>query len=266
MTCTSILTRDESTQLLNEGYLTFGSCAEENELRPMRFEFEKVFEKFDVTNEKLFGGGKVERAAMLPAFTDCPALLSLIANPTIIAIAQEGLGTDDIEYTGSILRRTLFDSFIHAPNSKGYVWHSDCFLEGDKATIPDDRIAIWIYLDDVSDDEGATQMLPGSTEIVRANLRAGLDSQAGTEELKALADEDENGVFVTAPAGGGLAFKSFVLHRARPNKSGIARRVVTFDYRVRGTQFVPDGNYQALSDDAQEQVRSAVPEAAHWLF
>lgn len=260
------LTTEESAQLLEEGHLTFDSCVSAAELHRMRFEYEIVFEQFDASNAERFGGGEIERVAMLPAFTDYPALLGLIANSRVLAIAEAGLGTSDIEYTGSILRRTLFNSFIHAPDSKGYSWHPDCFLQGDRATASDDRIAIWIYLDDVMQEDGATQLLPGSTAQLRANLRAGRDERAGMEEAMRHADNDGEGVFATAPAGGGLAFKSYVMHRARPNRSGVVRRVATLDYRVRGTSFVPDGNFQSLSEEDKSRVREALPEAAHYLL
>ena len=252
--------------MLEEGFLTFGPCVTVDELRRMRFEYEMVFEMFDAADKDRYGGGEVERVASLNAITDCPALLSLIGNPHVVAIAAAGLGTSDIEYTGSILRRTLFDSFIHAPGSRGFAWHSDSFLKGDKATAPDDRVAIWMYLDDVEMEDGATQMLPGSTEHVRANLRAGRQGQSGLEDAKAAADDEENGVFAVAAAGGGMAFKSFVLHRARPNRSGMPRRIITFDFRKRGSEFVADGNFQELSNDAKQQVRDALPQSAHYLL
>ena len=261
---TTELAHDSTSQILDEGFLTFGPCVTREQLIAMRFAYERVFESFSV-GANHFGGGEWERVAELQAFYNEPALVAAIANPMIVAIAEAALETKDIEYTGSILRRTRFGNPMHEQETNQFPWHADLFIQGDPATAPDERVAIWIYLDDVTVFDGATQLLPGSTAVHRENLRNGRSYADGMEAALAEADDAAKGVFVEAPAGGGMAFKSYALHRAVLNRSGVPRRILTLDYRVRGSRFIGDGNFQKMPSELRTELAAALPEASRYL-
>lgn len=259
------LTEVQRQQILEEGFLTFGSCLSQEELIAMRFAYEQVFEGFTVPGAQHYGASDWERVAELQAFYNQPALVSAIGNPTIVAIAKAALQTDDIEYTGSILRRTLFSNAMHQSGVNTFPWHADLFITGDAAEAPDERVAIWFYLDDVTVADGATQMLPGSAQRHRENLRAGRHYYEGMEADYAEAEDPAKGVFVEAPAGGGMAFKSYALHRAVLNQSGVPRRIFTMDYRVRGSQHIADGNFQKMPEERRQELAGLLPESARYL-
>jgi len=259
---TTVLSAAQQDKIKTEGFLTFGNCLTPQELTAARLAYEPVMEAFSPDDAR-YGGGDMERAAFLPAFGDCPDLLKLIANPTIIAIAEAALGTSDIEYIGSILRRTRFDADWVRESGVGS-WHADYWLLGDPAQVRDERVAIWIYLDDVTKAEGATQLIPGSSEIFRRSQCENRDFSEALQESLAPGESVSNS-FVEAPAGGGMAFKSRVIHRAIANTSGIPRRVMTMDYRVRGTTEVPDGEWQKLPVETKQILLQSLPESALYL-
>ena len=62
----------------------------------------------------------------------------------------------------------------------------------------DERVAIWIYLDDVTREEGATQMLPGSTAIMR---RAHGEGRTGYEVVESALAQGESVQNTFAQAG-----------------------------------------------------------------
>lgn len=261
---TTDLNDAQKTLITEEGFLTFGNCLSPAELTAARLAFEPVMEEFDKHDTARFGGGEMERAALLAAFCDRTDLMKLMVNPTVLAIAEAALGTSDLEYTGSILRRTWFGAKWVRESGVG-PWHTDYWLIGDPATVRDERVAIWIYLDDVTREEGATQMLPGSTAIMR---RAHGEGRTGYEVVESALAQGESvqNTFAQAPAGGGMAFKSHVVHRAVANTSGIVRRIITFDFRVRGTTEVPDGDWQKLPEAAKASLRQSLPESAQHLL
>lgn len=244
----------QQAQILEEGFLSFGCCLDPQQLAAARVAYEQTYERQLIGLEKL--ESRIEYPCGLEAFCEEPALVSIIGNPSILAVARAALESDAIEYTGGILRRT---SFLQRDVHSIAGWHPDQFQAEGANHARDERVAIWVYLDDVTAAEGATQMVPGSCAIVRRNFLAGREWPAGLEDLLAQAERGENSTYAEAPAGGGMAFKSYVVHRATPNASGIPRRVMTIDFRVLGGGNVPDGNFQSLSPGQRAAMAQWLP-------
>ncbi len=260
------LDAEQTEQIVGEGFLAFGRCLEDEQLFAARYAYERSYERFLIEDVEEAAEGRIEYPCPLENFCHEPDLVSLIANPTILAIARAACETDDVEYTGGILRRTSF--FQNKVAASGATWHADSFIGKNAEPGRDDRVAIWYYFDDVTGAEGATEMIPGTYKIVQQNFREGKEGAEGLHEILVERNEApvEDRVYAAAPAGGGMAFKSFVFHRATDNKSGICRRVMTMDYRVKGTTHVDDGNFQSLPHEKREAMREMLPEEARDLM
>lgn len=241
-------------QILEEGYLSYGTCLTDSGLVDARIAYEQTCERHLAGADA--AAGRIEYACPLEEFCTSEALVSIIANPTILAIARAALEAEEIEYTGGILRRTSFmQRDVHAIAG----WHPDQFQAEGADHTHDERVAIWVYLDDVTVAEGATQMIPGSSPACRSNFLAGKDWADGLDDMLCDAAAGKNAAYAEAPAGGGMAFKSYVIHRATPNVSGLPRRIMTMDFRVRGSTNVPDGNFLQLDRDQRETMAQWLP-------
>jgi hypothetical protein len=248
-------------QLVEDGCIRYGRCLTEEQLIAARYAYERTYEKFDPEQEAIYSLQEHERVIWMKGFWHEPALTSIIANPTLQAMARAALGTDEIEFIGSILRKRRILDPWGWPDANGWTgWHSDTFLVGDPATWNGETIAFMVYLDDTTRSEGSTEILPGTSRIVRDNYRAGRDRNEGLAEIIRKTDTSDEGVFCEAPAGGGMGINSFVFHRAIPESSGLIRRHLTVSYRVRGSKEVGDGEYQDLPEEVKASVAASMPE------
>ena len=249
---------EQTEQIVGEGFLPFARCLDDQKLFAARRAYERTYEAL-LIGESEVAEGRIEYVANLEKWCDQADLVSLIGNPTILAVARAACQSEEVEYTGSILRRTsMLQGDICA---SGATWHADSFIGKNAAPGRDDRVAIWFYFDDVTGAEGATEMVPGTYKLVQQNF---IDGKEGADSLHEILVERNNAsaedrVYAAAPAGGGMAFKSFVFHRATPNTSGIIRRVMTMDFRVKGTTHVDDGNFATLPQEKREAMREMLP-------
>jgi ectoine hydroxylase-related dioxygenase (phytanoyl-CoA dioxygenase family) len=256
---------EQTEQIIGEGFLAFARCLDDAQLAAARKAYERTYEAL-LIGESEVAEGRIEYVSNLEQWCDKPDLVSLIGNPTIHAVARAACQSDEIEYTGSILRRTsMLQNDICA---SGATWHADSFIGKNAAPGRDDRVAIWFYFDDVTGAEGATEMVPGTYKRVQQNFIDGKEGADGLHETLVERNNaaPEDRVYAAAPAGGGMAFKSFVFHRATPNTSGIIRRVMTMDFRVKGTTHVDDGNFATLPREKQEAMRDMLPEASRHVI
>ena len=223
------VTDEERSFLAREHFLPFDRLLTQEELVKLRFAYERVWESNPLPPEersKLVPG---TRALTMDKFLHERDIASLIGNEYFVRIAEAALGTSDIEYAGGYLHRQRLQGPWTFAQLGWPGWHQD----GQATLEPLTHINIWVYLDDYTRLDGLTQVLLGSCETQRENLRAGRKTDEGMAALKAEQDTLETGVFTEGPAGGGFAWSGFVVHRITPNLSGVGRRLVTFEYKVR---------------------------------
>lgn len=262
---TTVLTPDQKRQFLEDDFLVYDRSVEDEALHALRYAFERVYE-----NEEEVQPDHPRMIRRPHQYFYEPALMAAVANPTVLAIARAALDTDDFVYTGGYLARTRFTGVPEDGKDNGGGWHADMFLRPGSDYRRDDRVAVWIYLDDLSRDEGATQLLPGATARIRENFISDRPPFEGLEKEVAAANRREGAVYNEAPAGGGFAFKSFAGHTARHNVSGIPRRIITMDFAVPGSKQIDSTggscHFLRLSARQQELAREAVPEDARWVM
>ena len=255
---------EERETFLEDDYLLYDKIFEDEELFAMRHAFERVIENGEDGSPK-----QPRMNRRVHDYYNEAALMACIANPTVVAIVRAGLGTDDFIYTGGSLSRTRFTGI---PDDKGghFGWHSDMFLRPGSDYSKDDRIAIWIYLDDISMVDGATHLVHGSARPARINILNDRGVTYGIQDMIDAADRLEDPTFAEAPAGGGFAFKSFIIHALRHNVSGRPRRIISMDFAIKGSeQIAGDGgscHFQRLSQEQQEEARQALQEEMRWLL
>jgi ectoine hydroxylase-related dioxygenase (phytanoyl-CoA dioxygenase family) len=259
------LTSEQKQQFLEDDFLVYDCSVRAEELHALRHAFERVYE-----NEEEVQPDHPRMIRRPHQYYYEPALMAAVANPTVLAIARAALDTEDFIYTGGYLARTRFTGIPEDGKDNGGGWHADMFLRPGSDYRRDDRVAVWIYLDYLSRDEGATQLLPGSSARIRENFINDRPPFEGLEAELASANRGEGAVYNEAPAGGGFSFKSFAGHTARHNLSGIPRRIITMDFAVRSSKQIDSTggscHFQRLSAEQQETARAALPEDARWVM
>ena len=134
-------------------------------------------------------------------------------------------------------------------------WHTDFEITGpvDRST----HINLWIYLDDVSAEEGCTQLVEGSVDLWNHNLAEGRPVQEGIEARI----HDTNQVRSSeAPAGGGLGFNGACFHRATPNRSGKRRRLISYEYDLASNDELHGKLYATATTEQIEKLRELLPD------
>lgn len=215
--------------LAGEQFLPVGRLLSNDELIRARFAYERVWEANPLPEEERAKVVPGTRALTMDKFLHEPDLASILANEFVLRIAEAALGTGDIEFAGGYLHRQRLQRPWEFKELGWPGWHQD----GKASLDPLTHINVWIYLDTLDKHDGLTQVLLGSVPLQRENLRAGRDPNTGMDALKAEQDGYETGVFTAGVAGGGFAWSGSIVHRITPNRSGVGRRLITYEYKTR---------------------------------
>jgi ectoine hydroxylase-related dioxygenase (phytanoyl-CoA dioxygenase family) len=115
------------------------------------------------------------------------------------------------------------------------LWHQDNLWQ---QCFPANMLTAWLALDDVNEDNGAMEMIPGS------HLRANLEVLDTPEQVSKLDTSRARPIYL--PAGGVTLHHWQTLHRSSPNMSARLRRAVIMRFIPVGTQS-PRMNTEAWS-------------------
>ncbi len=171
-----------------------------------------------------------------------PVLDALWDDNRITAPMRRIVGSDDLGAFTSKL------NFKRAGVGSEFRWHQDypywycCAGPGAR-----DIATAMVFLDDVTADNGALQIVPGSH-------RAGPAPRDRAEPTGLLVDaartDVRGAVTVEAPAGSVLMFPGLVVHRSGPNRTGRDRRSLLLCFQPAGRPELADLPYRAerLSD------------------
>ena len=225
-----------------ENFLTFGKVLSDEELIDGRFAYSRVWEAHPLTEEQTQGDGiPGHPSMMMEKYCHEEALMRVLGNDYILRIASAVLHVpvEELVYIAGYTHRQRVVTRWDYSDWYWDGWHAD----GAPTLDPLTHCNIWIYFNDCTREEGVTQALAGSVQTMRENLRAGKPQKDRWEEggtsdgIQALIDEvgddPEKGTWAQAPAGGGFAWGGSLWHRIAPNRSGVNRQLVTYEYEPR---------------------------------
>lgn len=201
----------ELKQFHEDGYVLFRGALSPQQVAAVKAGIIEAFE--DKGNEVMLQGVMFERGEQFEELVDFPGIVDFV---------EEILGTECQLSSMNGMRTT--------PNNAVSRWHVDeaLFFPLPDGVELDARIQMPVYLvnalyylDDVTEEMGPTQVVPGSH---RAGKLLGFTEEIGTfkgkEELSLL-----------AKAGDCLVFNSQLWHRGAPNRSPYPRYVQQIIYR-----------------------------------
>ncbi len=141
-----------------------------------------------------------------------------IQNPKIVAILQQLLGSD-VEFLSI---KAVFKNGQTTFNSP---WHQDWwYWRGNN------KLSIWIALDDATPENGCLRLVPGSQKKVFTEQHVedgkGFGNRMAEEELAGL-----DIITAPVPRGGAVFFHDLTLHASCPNINGQDRWSVIPTYR-----------------------------------
>jgi ectoine hydroxylase len=165
-------------------------------------------------------------------------LAKLWEHPNLVALAKFALGTDEVA--------PFTDKFNtkRAHTGGEFLWHQDHpFWYSILRKQARDTVTIGLFVDDATEANGALIVVPGTQH-------GPLPRRLGEQDvmLRYHADEAgfESGAATVAevPAGGGLVFGPFLVHRSGANTTGGDRRVLLLTFQPAGRLRLAEFDYE----------------------
>ncbi|MFC5702430.1 phytanoyl-CoA dioxygenase family protein [Cohnella faecalis] len=202
---------NELEQIHKDGYVLFRNVLNQDQISEVKAGIQQAFD--GKGQEVMLQGPMFEKGGIFETLVDFPGVVDFI---------EEVIGPD-VQLSSMNGMRTLKDTGV----SK---WHVDeaLFFPLPEGLEIDERIPMPVYLvnalyylDDITEDLGPTQVVPGSHRAgKRLNFSEDIDLYKGREPVSVL-----------AKAGDCLVFNSQVWHRGAPNRSDSPRFVQQIIYR-----------------------------------
>lgn len=174
------------------------------------------------TGRNVFEGTKSHRLYALLAKS--PLFADMIQHPLAIAFAEHFLGT-------TFLLSACLSINLH-PGETVQPWHTD---DG-HISVPQPHgifgISVFWALDDTTEENGATEILPFSHRWDSHEIEGRLDNAhfAQREDLDGAVEQNSSAVKATMPAGSVMIMRSDVWHRGGANRTDQDRMIVTPQY------------------------------------
>lgn len=170
------------------------------------------------------------------------------SDDTIAAVATDAfLGACAARLMGADTIRLWQDQLLHKPGG-GFPeatagWHQDLYYWG-SAVSCDELLTAWVAFDDVTEDNGAVQVVAGShqwgiVDDVSDFWSSDLDSQ---EEAMAQAGRDVEIVPLVMDAGQASFHHCLTLHGSRPNLTDSPRRGLAVHLQTDAVRSVPSSD------------------------
>lgn len=218
------LTREQRRRFDEQGYLFLPSQFTPAEVEALKADVPRIFamDRQEVWREK---DGKSVRTAFA-AHTYSEPFRRLARHPRMVEPVKQILGGDVYVHQFKINGKEAFEGDV-------WQWHQDYGVWRRDDDMPEPRaMNISVFLDDVTEFNGALMMIPGSHKA--GVLEAGHDTETTSYPLWTLDKETvarlaERGGIVApkGPAGSMLMFHGNIVHASPPNISPW-RRLITY--------------------------------------
>ena len=230
------LSEVQKTKFDQNGFLVFESFLTENELQILQERIDAMAEgrvdgvSLRMEAEAQEGGlTEVEQKnkvwQIMGATRHDEAVFSHAANPKILDVVEDLLGTPDIKLFSD---QTLMKPAFHGSSVS---WHQDSSYWTN--IDPPDLISCWTALDDVTEENGCVRMLAGSH-------RQGIYPHRRDTFLHVEGLDVSKAVPVVMPAGGVSFHTSTTVHGSGPNRTPHRRRGLVTSYMRADSRFLGD--------------------------
>jgi len=205
------------------GYLIFKNVMSPDEVRAYRQALSPYLDQ-NISGRNDFEGLKTNRVYAL--MTKDPIFADMITHPLAMAFVEADLGK-------SCLLSSNLAINLH-PGESVQPWHyDDAHIEIPRPR-PSCGVSVFWALDDTTEDNGATEILPGSHVWPEGDFPGKLAMSAFADRNIRPPDDDPgahpDGIKATMPAGSMMIAKGTLWHRGGANKSDQTRMIVTPQY------------------------------------
>ncbi len=227
------LTQDQIDFFWQRGYLRVGKILTDDEINVYRAEYDRVFAEANQTGQltDLAAGRGVDEANRKPAKQRMLQIINMCERSVLFAKLNYDARVLDLveDLIGSNIM-LFHDQALWKPARHGgpVYWHQDnAYWKARPATL----MSCWLTLDDVTRENGAMQVIPGS------HLKPVWHDPAQTTNalVETKVDESE-AVVVDLPAGGIMFHHCQTLHYTQPNETDRQRRAYAIHYMPPGTR------------------------------
>lgn len=220
---TVTLSAEQIAFFKENGFLSLPQISTPDEIEMMRQTYDRLFENKAGRDEgnqfDLAGTDEDGKEAALPQILQpskyAPELWDTQARANALAVVRQLLG-DDMEAEGD---HAIFKPARHGAPTP---WHQD-----EAYWNPDMEyrsVSVWMPLQDVDEENGCMQFIPGSHELEIAEHQS-IGNDPRIHGLEVLADVDTSAPAICPlPAGGATFHPSRTLHYTAPNGSDRPRR------------------------------------------
>jgi len=235
-----VLSAAQWKQFERDGYLVLGQVASDVEMAALgrrmdeimlgRVRYEGMYFQLDSESgdygDVPSGGGWVKSTLSyrkIEVLEKDPLFLAYLQHPVFREIARRVYGENVAIYRAM---------FMNKPARRGTIlpYHQDGGTQWSLSINP--LITVWTALDDSTVENGCVQIIPGSHKL-------GLLSERGhtiTPEQEAAYCQDEQSVFLEAPAGTAILLHNWLLHRSGVNTIDRPRRAFSVCYMDAATR------------------------------
>ena len=237
---------DEQVQAYRrDGYVRLDHVLDAEEVAALQAALETAMERRDAFNRDLAGGGD-KILQMLNLWEHDAVLKAYATSPRLAGIAKR--------LTGSETMHLFHDqALVKKPGpSAASPWHQDQPYWPSKEA---GMLSCWMALDDVTEDRGAMQFIPGSHEW--GEFAPVSFAGDGPQLLDMVSDEQRalwNPVVEELPAGSCTWHHGLTFHYTRPNTTDKTRRALVEIFIPDGVTFAADEKMEhPLSDTITSQ-------------
>ena len=206
-----------------DGYLILPALLSAAEVQKFRCALAPFLAE-NVTGRNDFEGLKSNRVYAMLAKD--PVFSELVTHPTIMSFANAELGD------GFLLSACLAIN-LH-PGESAQPWHTDDDHYQWPRPRPSLGVSAFWALDDLTETNGATEVIPGSHLWGEEAINGGLQEQSFDDVAIRDVDDDpgarDDAVKAVMPAGSLMLAKGTLFHRGGANKSDAPRLIVTPQY------------------------------------
>ncbi|HET6487331.1 MAG TPA: phytanoyl-CoA dioxygenase family protein [Spirochaetia bacterium] len=245
-----VLTQEQVNGFWKNGFLRFGKILDDELLETMRREYDREFElvstgRSDRSMFRNLSGASTDdldtinrsEKKMLQIMQMCERNLhfrKLVYNDAILDVIEDLMGPNI---------QLFHDQALYKPAHHGgpVHWHQDnAYWRCSPATL----ISCWLTLDDVDEQNGAMQLIPGTHTSLLDHAKAKqsdllLDI---TEQIDA-----SKAVVVDLPAGGAMFHHCQTFHYTAPNTTDRQRRAFAIHFMQPGTRSLRQQGYLGVS-------------------
>jgi ectoine hydroxylase-related dioxygenase (phytanoyl-CoA dioxygenase family) len=205
------------------GFVVFERVLGEDQIAAVRAALAPWFAE-GRTGRNDFEGLKTNRVYALLAKS--PVFAELAIHPLALAFAEAELGP-------TCLLSACLAINLH-PGETVQPWHTDDGGIAAPRPRPAYGVSAFWAIDDTTEENGATEIIPGSHLWARANLDGGLSDEAFADRTVRDVSDDPGGrsdaVKMVMPAGSLAIAKGTLIHRGGANRSGSPRLIITPQY------------------------------------